>query len=404
MKKVLSLVFACALLFGSMMPVAAQETAVATSSQNGFSEVKEGSKATLQGYEKSTDGTFYALSLLADGANEEQIKGIEAGILKSLEETAVSARSSAQDLEKLILLAEGLGYDATAYQLKGETVNLFTLLEEKDFTLVNDYSFALEALHSANYTPTADSKLNKEVLISKLLSMRNPADLFWNYNGQYNESTYGGSDPDITAMVLTSLAPYVLNDATVSGITAETKDVLTQVTKDGFTYLSGLQSTSGAIASYGNDNPSTTAMVIVAVSAFGKDLQSDAQFVKNGKTLADGLLSLASPDHKGYIGYFGEVDQFTTEQGYRALLAIEHNAVNVPYYAYQASAVINQDRFKVVETPAPEVKPAPAPVENKEQEKENIIKETAKQDSNGLLAAGWMIIVAAGCYLVKKEA
>lgn len=411
MKKLLCLAFACALALGSVQPVSAKEDVTLTQ-RTDVHAIKNSSMDTLQGY---TD-PFYALSLLADGASEEEMKKMESTILKDLEAAATAGRSTSQDIEKLILLAEGLGFDSTAYVCDGKTHNLFDMLAEKKLTLVNDYTYALEALHSAGFPDVSGKSLHKDTLIHNLLSLRNPLDHAWNYNADYS-GDYGFSDPDTTAMVLHALAPYSLQSAESMGISIETKTAVDAAVNDAFAYLSGKQGVSGAMDNGFGENACTTSMVIVALGAYGKDVITDSQFVKEGNTLADGLMSFKSKNQDGFEAadwMSGEMklDLFTTEQALRALIVIEHNAAGSPYNLYQEGAVKNQNRF-VIEDTETETEDQTLKEENtsddksqekeKEEESNDVIKNTAENAKVSI--SGLLIMMAgAGYFFVRRYA
>ena len=78
------------------------------------------------------------------------------------------------------------------------------------------------------------------------------------------------SDVDMTAMALTSLAPY-----------QEETDVSTAVDA-ALTYLSDAQQVDGGFMSWGTANSESCAQVIVALTALGIDPAADSRFVKNG--------------------------------------------------------------------------------------------------------------------------
>lgn len=402
MKKCLSMAFALTLALGTMIVPAHAQEATQQVSTSELDALLQGSMASLS----QSDDPFYGLSLLAQGPTEQQLKEMEAVFLPTAQQYATSARASAQDIEKLILLVEGFGYDATAYELNGSKVNLFDLLADKGLSLVNDYTFALEAMYSAEAAPTQEG-LQKDALIKKLLSLRNAKDKAWNYNADYT-GMYGSSDPDTTAMVLTALAPYVNNAASSMGISEETRLAAIAAAKDGFAYLSAAQKDSGAIDNFG-ENACSTSMVILAMGAYGKDVAQDAQFMKNGNSLVDGLMSFATADQKGFLSnYTNAYDDFTTEQAVRALLVVKHQGA--PYALYQAGARLHQDRFQVtppvVEPPVEEPKeeePTKQP-EKEEGKQEPIIKDTASADTSWMLMAGLMAAAAYGLYEVRKRA
>ena len=89
------------------------------------------------------------------------------------------------------------------------------------------------------------------------------------------------SDVDMTAMALTSLAPY-----------QEEIDVKAAVDA-ALTYLSDAQQADGGFMSWGAANSESCAQVIVALTALGIDPAADSRFVKNGASPLDGLCAFA---------------------------------------------------------------------------------------------------------------
>lgn len=348
MKRILSLAFALALGFGTVLaPVHAQDVSVHQTVAKNPIDWIDGSIASLS----ENKDAFYAMSLLANGMNEEQMRKSEEVFLTEAASRLSNPRTAATDVEKMILLVESYGYDATAYELNGTVVNLFDMLAEMKFHDVNSYVFALEAINAAGYTPEEGSALQPETLIQKLISMRNEKDHAWNYNGNY-EGSWGSSDTDTTAMVLSSLAPYVNKSASETGISEATKMLVTEAAKDGFHYLSDFQTETGAMKSvWSEGNSNTTAVTILAFVAYGKDLSTDVQFTKNGRSLMDGMMDFALEDKSGF-GYKNneDYDTYGNEQSLRSLIAYANAKAGVPYYFYQAAAIKHQDRFKV-ETP-----------------------------------------------------
>ena len=120
------------------------------------------------------------------------------------------------------------------------------------------------------------------------------------------------SDVDMTAMALTSLAPY-----------QEETDVKAAVDA-ALTYLSDAQQADGGFMSWGAANSESCAQVIVALTALGIDPAADSRFVKNGASPLDGLCAFACTG-----GGFRhsvrqtEPDGMATEQGFYALTAYD---------------------------------------------------------------------------------
>lgn len=120
------------------------------------------------------------------------------------------------------------------------------------------------------------------------------------------------SDVDMTAMALTSLAPY-----------QEETDVSTAVDA-ALTYLSDAQQADGGFMSWGTANSESCAQVIVALTALGIDPTSDERFIKEGGTVLDALCAFACEG--GGFRHSDEQmesDGMATEQGFYALAAYD---------------------------------------------------------------------------------
>lgn len=85
-------------------------------------------------------------------------------------------------------------------------------------------------------------------------------------------SLFGAADPDITAMALQALAPYYnhLSDYEATGAEKSYEELVEKVERGVFK-LANLQSDNGGYNAWGNVNAESTAQVIVALTALGKD-------------------------------------------------------------------------------------------------------------------------------------
>ena len=91
-------------------------------------------------------------------------------------------------------------------------------------------------------------------------------------------------------------------------------------------YLSEQQQASGGFGSWGTLNSESCAQVICALTACGVNPNTDKRFVKNGKSVIDGLMSFYDEKAGGFRhvntasgGYEPVVNQMATEQAYYAL-------------------------------------------------------------------------------------
>ena len=126
-------------------------------------------------------------------------------------------------------------------------------------------------------------------------------------------------DVDTTATALNALVKYN---------TDEYPKVQGFITKA----VAGLSKVQGSDGSYGNVN--SDAMVILGLLSVGIDPAKDARFVKGGCSLADALLLYVNSSSNGFVvagagtGEQGDKARaLATEQGFRALVALEKYAV-----------------------------------------------------------------------------
>lgn len=167
-------------------------------------------------------------------------------------------------------------------------------------------AFALLALDSRRYDEAllADTgnKTTRDKLITYLIGC---------------EKAQGGfavsgdvADVDVTAIVLTALAPYKESYPSVSGIIDR-----------GISILSKLQRSGGGYQSYGVPNAESTAQVLVAMATLNISVQ-DERFQKNGNSVLDALYTFQNED-----GSFSHIqgtgaNALATDQALYALVAL----------------------------------------------------------------------------------
>jgi len=115
------------------------------------------------------------------------------------------------------------------------------------------------------------------------------------------------SDPDITGMTLQAFAPYYNNDKEYTYTQKATKQTVTktvrQVADEAISWLSSVQTNDGDFKSWGMQNVESTCQAVVALCSYGINPENDPRFIKNGKTLIDGILKYKMPDG-GFIHSF----------------------------------------------------------------------------------------------------
>lgn len=131
---------------------------------------------------------------------------------------------------------------------------------------VMSWIFGLHLLNNG-YT---SNEYSLSAVKQKLLSLQ-LSDGGWSITGS-------NSDVDVTAMAVQALAPYYKTDSSVRS-----------AVNNALTLLSNRQKEKGDFASYGVNNPESTAQVLTALSSLGIDCETDSRFIKNGNTLFDGI-------------------------------------------------------------------------------------------------------------------
>lgn len=114
------------------------------------------------------------------------------------------------------------------------------------------------------------------------------------------------AEPDITAMVLTALAPYTYRENVKGAVNR------------GVNYLSKAQHKSGGYSISGEETSESSAQVLLALCSLGISY-SDDRFVKNGNSVLDAVLSYKNSD--GSFSHTSKSDLLATEQCFYALVA-----------------------------------------------------------------------------------
>lgn len=231
-------------------------------------------------------------------------------------------KTKSTENSRIILALTSMGLDASdieGYDLTGALSDM-TYVKKQG---LNGPIWALIALDSGNYEipQISSGKTTAQVSREKLLSYILSSELT---DGGFNltKSDSQGADPDVTAMALQAFAPYYTGRITVG---TELQKQIREAVDRNIQVLSDMQKTSGAYSSYGSENAESTAQVLVALSSLGIDGRTDSRFVKNGKSVLDGLLYF----YISSTGMFKHVDteksgnQMATEQSFYALVAYQ---------------------------------------------------------------------------------
>ena len=253
------------------------------------------------------------------------------GFLKNVLNNAVDSYQTAGGAAKDAIALTKLGIDATRVPNKdgGAEINLV----EKAFadaTSIDIYSLPyVIMLMDLNVYENTNDNCTRNALIQQVID---------NYSGAAGWSHENSWGYDSSAMMLPALVPYYKKAGVgINGVTAEQCTIIKGLVDNEISYYSSVQDAASGVMA-GNSN--TTEVVVSALTAYGINPNMDDRFVKDGKSLIDGILLYESADHR--LGYTDKAyNWYATYQGlealgnYRSMLA----GGNGNHYSFAVSAV-----------------------------------------------------------------
>lgn len=248
------------------------------------------------------------------------------------------------EYSRVVLALSSLGFDPT--DVAGyDVLSPLGDFDQVCWQGVNGPIWALIALDSRGYdAPTApDGKrqTTRDALIDAILESEISGG-GWALSGSV-------PDVDLTAMALTSLAPYRASRADVAA-----------AVERGLSVLSSLQGEDGGYGDAGSATSESCAQVVVALSALGIDPASDARFAKAGGSVFDALCAFAVPGGGFKHVADGEVNGMATEQGFYALVAYER-LLSGKTSLFDMSDIASAVPPDIPPDPDPAPDPAPTP-------------------------------------------
>ena len=224
----------------------------------------------------------------------------------------------ATDYARIVLAVTALGYnaaDVADYDLTARLSDVKYVTDQG----TNGAIYALLALDSGDYVSYARPDFIQAILDAQL------------EDGGFTYMPDSPTDPDLTAMAIQALAPYLDQKPVASAVR---KAVLC---------LSDLQQEDGGFFSWGASSCESTAQAIMAVETL-KTQPGDhdyarnpktlpALFNKTGGTLHDNLLTFQFDDGSFcHVKDGSGTNGYATEQGLRALVAEQCSALGVTLY------------------------------------------------------------------------
>ncbi len=300
-----------------------------------------------------TSGGEWTVMTLARGgyykADNDYFNDYYDRIVTYVNETAPTVASNNGALHKtkstensrLIIALSSIGKDAT----KVGKWNLITPYE--DFTWItkqgiNGPIFTLIALDTHNYQ-TKDTTIRQQCvdyILGKQLS-----DGGWALSGT-------SSDPDITAMTLQALYPY------------KSQAKVAAAGESAIVWLSSAQQSTGGYASWGSVNCESIAQVIVALTTWGVNPDTDTRFIKNGTSVVDAMMAFYDAESAMFKHVAsGKVNNMATDQAAYALVAYERLRTGRSAL-YNMSDVMFEEPSTVVEGEPKAILALPAEITN----------------------------------------
>ena len=234
-------------------------------------------------------------------------------IVQTVNTTAASVNMSgalhknkSTENSRLIVALSAIGKDATSVGdwdlVEAYSANGLNWIKKQG---LNGTIWALIALDSNNYA-TSDTTIRQQC-VDSILSLQHD-DGGWALQAN---KTYA-SDPDVTGMALTALYPYRDQPAVAAAC------------EEAFACLSAMQHDNGTFASGGSECAESCAWVIVATTTWGINPDTDSRFIKNGKSVVDGLLAHYLSDSATFQHAVGAgSNAMATDQSCYALVAYD---------------------------------------------------------------------------------
>ena len=277
---------------------------------------------------------IYGLGHAGHAMRDSYLAAYRKSVEQALEEGYRGAKGIFHDKKfteysRVIVAMSAVGMDATDVDGYDLTAPLADFVNVK-WQGMNGPIWALIALDSGKYempkrtdayaygtlTPDETDRQNSRQKMVDFILANQFGDGGWNLQPKEKDSSgYNAvSDVDMTGMALIALAPYRKQ--------AKVKKAIDRA----ISYLSKQQQAEGGFGSWGTVNSESCAQVICALTACGVNPNTDKRFVKNGRSVIDGLMSFYDEKAGGFRhvntasgGYEPVVNQMATEQAYYAL-------------------------------------------------------------------------------------
>ncbi len=306
----------------------------------------------------TTPGDWFPIGIGRFGYKDDYeayLKKIEENVTERYKGANKLHAAKATEWQRISLAVLAMGGDPTniGKDPEGKPINLiadgtYNRIDKRgkpilDRQGINGLIWGLIALDSKRYEVPEGAAYTREDIINKILARQLSDGGF----------TLGGStaDPDITAMTVQAFAPYYNDDKKY-----DNGKTINQVVNEALTAISPKQTKDGDFRSWGSENVESTDQVLVALCSLGIDPLKDDRFIKDGKTLIDGIMKYKNTDG-GFIHSFmsdpsnpsskpDESNSMATEQTLYSLVSY-HRFRNNMRNLYDFRSETDQSKFGV---------------------------------------------------------
>ncbi|MFX0547833.1 LPXTG cell wall anchor domain-containing protein [Hathewaya histolytica] len=326
-RKLLSIILIMCMLFGMPTSVLAKDAKVNSISNEKLEQTIEGIiKWAKQGNEKllnpeflqmagTTPGDWFPIGIGRYGYKDDYgayLSAIEKDITERYKSSGKLHPVKATEWHRTSLAILAMGGDPTKIGVdpNGKPINL---IEDGTYNCVgrrgvkgqgiNGAIWSLISMDSLRYEVPEGAKFTREYIIKLILEEQLPDGGF----------SLGGktADPDITGMTMQALAPYYNSDKVYKYKSKKLKDqqgnyiecskTIKEVLDQCIDLMGKMQHADGDYFSWGTQNVESTVQILTALSSLGIDCEKDSRFVKNGKTLIDGIMKYRNERDGGFL-------------------------------------------------------------------------------------------------------
>ncbi|MDI9241281.1 hypothetical protein [Fusibacillus kribbianus] len=329
-------------------------------------------------------------------------------IYQNMEDSLKRYRVS--DMHRIAMTVKACGGDPTNFGTdpEGNPINLIqdtvwnSLWGDPGSQGINGYIWALLTVDSMQYEEPEGAEWTREALVTAILS-RQLAD------GGFGLIKTDPSDVDLTSMSLTALAPYGNSDKAYTYESIVTGEQVTatvdEVAEKAFACLTALQADDGTMLTYQERTSESTAWAMMALASWGRDPEEDQLFIKNGKTLLDGIEAFRLEDGGIVHSLDGQEEETVGNNmaGYQAVYGLEAvcrlREDKGRVFDLTDASTVSEEEIEAAKASLPEL------TEEDEKTGEEVQEDTGRRMvyMTAVIAAAVVLVVAIFLILVLKD-